>query len=140
MSQSSEDVTPHSGDGRLILFVDDDITIQNVSNILLSTHNYRVLTASDGIEALAVYVQYQQHIDAVIIDFMMPSMDGTTAIRILHKINPSVKIIAISGLEFCQIIAQQLSGFVHTFLAKPYTVEELLSALDSIFKIDTSTA
>ncbi|WP_088242410.1 CBS domain-containing protein, partial [Calothrix rhizosoleniae] len=86
------------GDGELILVVDDEEAIREISKAILETHNYRVLTASDGIEAIALYAQSQNEIDAVLIDMMMPSMGGKTAIRTLKKINPQVKIIAVSGL------------------------------------------
>ena len=58
------------------------------------------MTASDGIEAVALYAQYKDEISAVLLDMMMPSMDGATTIRTLQKMNPQVKIIAASGLVF----------------------------------------
>ncbi|NJO41561.1 MAG: response regulator [Cyanobacteria bacterium CRU_2_1] len=57
------------------------------------------LIANDGIEAIALYAKHQDEIRVVLIDVMMPNMNGITAVRTLQKMNPTVKIMAISGLS-----------------------------------------
>lgn len=59
----------------------------------------------------------------------MPSMDGVATIRTLQRINPQVKIIAVSGLTTSDKIAAAMAAGVETFLAKPYTSEALLKTL-----------
>ncbi len=86
------------GNGELILIVDDEAGIREITKSSLEKYNYRVLTASNGVEAVTIYAQYQQQISVVLLDMMMPEMDGAIAIRKLKKINPHVKIIVISGL------------------------------------------
>ncbi len=87
---------------------------------------------SDGIEAIAAYARQPQEISVVLIDLMMPEMTGLTAMRTLRKINPSVKLIAISGLaERDKIIAAERIG-IQAFLAKPYAAEELLLNLKEV--------
>ncbi|MBW4633227.1 MAG: PAS domain-containing protein [Iphinoe sp. HA4291-MV1] len=140
ISQSVEDIELLTGNGELILFVDDELAIQEISKTLLSTHNYEVLTASDGIEAIALYAQHQQQIQAVVTDIMMPSLDGINTIRALQKINPSVKIVAISGLSSNKRIAE-ISGIgVKAFLSKPYTMQELLKTLHSVLNVNRTYA
>lgn len=121
-----------SGHGELILLVDDEAAIRQISQTILETHAYNVLTASNGIEAIAQYIQHQKDISAVLIDMMMPVMDGTPTIRTLQKINPLVKIIAVSGHPLNQTIAEVADTSVTTFLSKPYTAKELLQALQGI--------
>ena len=119
------------GNGELILVVDDEPSIREVTKATLETYNYRVLTARDGIEALTLYARNLNEIDIVLIDIIMPLMDGQTAIRNLKKINPEVKIIAMSGLvSNCELISE-LGNKIAVFLAKPYTIEELLTTLRS---------
>nr|WP_290879434.1 response regulator [Fischerella sp.] len=89
----------------------------------LEAYNYRVLTASDGVEAVTIYAEHQQEINIVLLDMMMPSMDGAIAIRTLEKINPNVKIIATSGLSSQQNIAESQGAAVKAFLTKPCTVK-----------------
>jgi two-component system, cell cycle sensor histidine kinase and response regulator CckA len=127
----SEELEPLTGNGELILVVDDETTIRDVTKSSLETYNYRVLTASDGVEAVAIYAQNKQEISVVLLDMMMPWMDGAIAIRTLQKINPHVKIIAMSGLLSNQNIAESAGTGVKGFLSKPCTARELLQAIDS---------
>jgi DNA-binding response OmpR family regulator len=59
-------------------------------------------------------------------------MDGPTTIRTLRKINPQVKIIAVSGLASSDKLAATAETGVRTFLSKPYTVKELLKTIDGV--------
>ncbi len=127
----SEELEPLTGNGELILVVDDETTIRDVTKSSLETYNYRVLTASDGVEAVAIYAQNKHEISVVLLDMMMPWMDGAIAIRTLQKINPHVKIIAMSGLLSNQNIAESAGTGVKGFLSKPCTARELLQAIDS---------
>jgi PAS domain S-box-containing protein len=120
------------GNGELILVVDDEIPILEVTKATLETYNYRVLTAKDGIEAIALYAQNHNGINLVIIDIMMPSMDGKTAIRTLKKINPDIKIIAISGLISSQEMITEIDNNVSAFISKPYSNDELLIIVNEI--------
>ncbi|PMB48228.1 hypothetical protein CEN39_23165 [Fischerella thermalis CCMEE 5201] len=126
----SEDLELLKGNGELVLVVDDEAKILETTRISLETYNYRVMVAKDGIEAIALYAQYQDDISIVLMDMMMPLMDGVTTTRTLQKINSLVKIIAVSGLA----ANDKLTGnaAVKAFLAKPYTTKELLQTLHSV--------
>ena len=119
------------GKGELILVVDDEAAIREITKESLETYAYRVLTASDGIEAIALYAQHRQEIALVLIDMMMPSMDGQTTIRLLQKMNSQVKIIAVSGISSNYQLGRLENMGVKAFLAKPYTAKELLKTIHS---------
>jgi two-component system, cell cycle sensor histidine kinase and response regulator CckA len=118
------------GNGELILVVDDESGILETTKISLETYNYRVLTASNGIEAIALYAQHEDEISLVLMDMMMPSMDGATAIKTLQKMNSQVKVVAVSGLNANDKLIK-IPG-VKKFVPKPYTTKELLQTLHSI--------
>jgi two-component system, cell cycle sensor histidine kinase and response regulator CckA len=120
------DLKPLVGNGELILVVEDETYIQEITKASLESQNYKTLIASDGIEAIALYAQYMTEISVVIMDMMLPLMDGITAIRTLKKINPQVNIIATSGLISNRKLADISSTGVKLFLPKPYTIKELL--------------
>jgi PAS domain S-box-containing protein len=122
------------GNGELILVVDDEAAICETTKIILETYNYRVLTVSDGVEAIAQYAQHQQEIGAVLMDMMMPSMDGAMTIRALRQMNSSVKIIVASGLISNEQIPSVMDASVQTFLPKPYTAELLLKTLYQVLR------
>lgn len=125
------------GHGELILVVDDETSIQDITKTMLEDQNYRVLTASDGFEAISLYVKHNQEIAVVLMDLMMPEMDGLTAIRTLKKMNAEVKVIATSGLVLDNTLADVSSVGVDVLLPKPYTAEALLKELRRI--LDTPT-
>ncbi|MEH2397684.1 hybrid sensor histidine kinase/response regulator [Nostoc sp.] len=127
-----EELPPQRGHGELILVVDDEVAIQEITRTSLEAHNYKTLIASDGMEAIALYAQYRDKISAVLMDIMLPSLDGLTAIRTLLKINPQVRIIASSGLTSGNKLSAVAAIGVNTFLSKPYTVNELLLSLQKV--------
>ncbi|MGL5793699.1 MAG: hybrid sensor histidine kinase/response regulator, partial [Waterburya sp.] len=120
------------GNGELILVVDDEAAIRQVTEISLVNYNYQVLTAYDAVEALSVYVQNQDEISLVLMDMQMPGTSGVNAIRHLRQINSDLKIIVISGLSSNRKLLKDLGIDVQEFLAKPYTIEELLDAIQRV--------
>jgi CheY-like chemotaxis protein len=120
------------GNGELILVADDETSIREIIKTLLEAFKYRVLLANDGIEAIALYAQHKEEISVVLLDLMMPSLDSSTTIRTLHKMNPQVKIIASSGLMSNHEIIQTLDNSVEAFLQKPYTSDDLLKKLQLV--------
>lgn len=116
------------GNGELILVVDDESSILSICKEALELHNYRVLTAADGIDAIAQYVQHKNEISVVLMDMMMPELGGEGAIKTLKLLNPQVKIIATSGIATNQGAAKA-AGAEAVFLSKPFTVDDLLSVL-----------
>jgi two-component system, cell cycle sensor histidine kinase and response regulator CckA len=120
------------GRGESILIIDDEASIREVTKASLEAYGYRVFTASDGIEAVAIYAEQKDKIDVILLDMVMPIMDGPLTIRALRKILPEVKIIAVSGLHTNERMDESIRIGVKKFLLKPYTVEELLKALQEV--------
>lgn len=134
---SAENLT---GNGELILVVDDEALIRQVTKETLESKGYRVVTANDGTEAIAVYAQRQAEIDIVVTDMMMPFMDGTVTIRALTKINPQVKVLAVSGLAQTEKTLAEFNLRSVNFLHKPYTADKLLAALRRLIQTDEAGA
>jgi two-component system, cell cycle sensor histidine kinase and response regulator CckA len=128
-SEPEIDTMPPSGQGELILVVDDEVAIQEITKATLEAYGYRAIVASDGIEAIALYAEHKQEIGVVLMDMMMPSLDSATIIRTLCRLNPQVQIIAMSGLATNEAVKRTLSEGVKAFLAKPFTASELLNLL-----------
>jgi hypothetical protein len=130
-----EDQGLPSGQGELILVVDDEAAIRDVTKTSLESHNYKAMTASDGIEAIALYAEHRDKISLVLTDMVMPSMDGITTIRTLRKINPDVKIIAVSGMTSTDKVNTAYDMGIKAFLSKPYTASQLLQIISTVQKI-----
>ena len=125
------------GHDELILVVDDEASITFITQATLEGHGYKVMTAGDGAEALAIYAQHKDKIQAVLLDMSMPVMDGPATIRVLQKLNPKVKIIGTSGLSMGHNGGYQdlnAASSVHAFLSKPFTAEKLLNTLNEVLR------
>ncbi|WP_254568084.1 PAS domain S-box protein, partial [Oscillatoria sp. HE19RPO] len=114
------------GSGELILVVDDEVAICEIAQALLQKFGYNVLTANDGMEAISLYSQRSSEIAVVILDMMMPFMDGRLTLKALQKINPSVKIIAVSGLLSNFPLSESGENSSISCLSKPYKTRDLL--------------
>jgi len=123
------DTSRFRGHNELILVVEDEAQLRNITRQTLITFGYRVVTADNGQEALTCYQRQKDEIALVISDMMMPVMDGPAAIQALAQINPEIKIIGVSGQTSESEVTNQV---VRAFLAKPYTAERLLNAVHEV--------
>lgn len=133
-------VAPPRGRGELVLVVDDEAAVRQITQQTLEAFGYRVRTANDGAEAVSLYSKHAKEIALVITDMMMPVMDGAATIQVLQRLNPVVKIIAASGLNANENVAKAASLGVGDFLAKPYTSETMLTMLRKVLDQPTSFA
>jgi two-component system, cell cycle sensor histidine kinase and response regulator CckA len=117
------------GNGELILVVDDEAFIREITQATLEAHGYRVISANDGTEALGLYARRSDEVKAVIIDMVMPILDGPATIRALRKLDPHAHVIAVSGLVGSAKAPDVADLGVQAFLPKPFTAERLLTTL-----------
>ncbi len=120
------------GHGELILVVDDEAGVRQMTQQMLQAFGYRVVLACDGPEAVAVFTAQKTEIAAVLTDMMMPVMDGPATIQMLRKLDSRVPIIAASGLSANEHVARAMSLGVRHFLPKPYAAEVLLILLRKV--------
>ena len=120
------------GRGETVLLVEDEAALLEITREMLEAFNYRVLTAGDGAEALALYHQHGGEIGLVVTDMMMPVMDGAALVQELRRIQPQVKIVCVSGLGSKTGSAEIAQLKPRAFLAKPYSAEKLLTTLREV--------
>lgn len=128
----AEDLVLPRGNDELVLLVDDEAAVREITRQTLEAYGYRVLLAADGVEAVTLYSKHQHEIALVMTDMRMPVMDGSTTIQVLMKMNPQVRIIAASGINSNSSIARAAGAGVRQFLPKPYTAETILRALHHV--------
>jgi PAS domain S-box-containing protein len=125
-----------TGHGELILVVDDESSVREITRSTLETYGYRVLTAGDGTEAVALFAQYKDEISVVLTDVIMPYMDGPATIRVIKTMNPQIRIVVSSGLKANGKAKAAASAGRKVFLSKPYTADKLLNALAEVLKAE----
>ena len=118
------------GHGELILFVDDEQSIREVAETILTRSGYRVITACDGVEAIARFATHATDVALIITDLDMPLLDGTALASAIRRLDPTKKILAMSGLGSTSRLQKERTGeFASAFLAKPFTVDALLDSV-----------
>ncbi|MEO8681738.1 MAG: ATP-binding protein, partial [Vicinamibacterales bacterium] len=122
------------GNGETVLVVDDEEFIRKIAKQTLEAFGYRVLLASDGAEAVALYAKHQADIAVVLTDMMMPVMNGCATILELVRLNPQIRIICASGLASDANVGGVAPECARHFLAKPYTAETLLTAIKAALR------
>lgn len=116
------------GHGELVLLIDDEEAIREITCTTLESYGYRVLAAADGSEGVALFAQ-NPDVAVVITDMLMPVMDGAMTIRALRRINPKVRVIGMSGFD-----ARPGSIAGDVTLVKPFTAESLLRAIEEVLQ------
>ncbi len=123
------DVPAPRGDGELVLVVDDELSVLQITKQTLESSGYQVITAGDGAEGVVKFTDHSGEIRAVLSDMMMPVMDGLALLRVIRRMNASVPfIVASGGVEEDRAERLHDEG-VSEYLPKPFTAETVLRAL-----------
>lgn len=119
-------------EGKTVLIVDDEPAMRKLCCEILKTKQHKTITAADGYEAIDIYKQRKDEIDLIVLDMIMPKIDGLDTFRALREINPEAKVVGVSGYTLdssSNLIAEGISRV----LKKPFKVQELLDAVAEEF-------
>jgi CheY-like chemotaxis protein len=108
-----------------ILFVDDEDVIIDVNREILESLGYKVVAAKSGQEALEVYRKLQGKINLIILDMIMPGMDGEATYDSLKKVNPEIRVILSSGYSKNEQAKAILEKGCQAFIQKPFSISDL---------------
>jgi len=115
-----------------ILLVDDEAVIIEVGQAMLINMGYQVLIAGSGKEALQLYRSERTGVDLVILDLILPEMDGGEIFDRLREMNPEVKVLLSSGYSINDQATQILERGCRGFIQKPFTLQELSQKIREI--------
>ena len=115
-----------------ILFVDDEAPIRELVSEILRQHGYQVLVAQDGVEAIST--AQREHPALVILDFLMPGMDGVDVCRILKqgRTTSDVKVIMLTVMTDRSTRQLGMAAGVDSYLTKPFVMEDLLETIEGV--------
>ncbi|MEN6624567.1 MAG: response regulator, partial [Smithella sp.] len=117
-----------------ILLVDDETTIIDVCNEMLSNLGYNILTAGNGHDALELYKKNKDKIDLVILDMIMPGFSGSETFYSLKSINPEVQVMLSTGYIISEQIKTLMSQGCRGFIQKPFRMEELSEKIREVLE------
>ena len=125
------------GGGETVLVAEDQAMVRRAVTSLLEAAGYRVLSAADGEEALALFERHHDQVALALLDVVMPRLDGPHTFQRLRARAPSLPVLFTSGYNDAQQLAGLLEGSAGV-LGKPYPPEELLRRIRSA--LETSPA
>ncbi|HTX18847.1 MAG TPA: PAS domain S-box protein [Bacteroidota bacterium] len=131
-NQASREMLPMDGAGRTILVIDDEESVVDLLNDVLTGAEFKVLQALDPIDGISIYREHHKEIALVVLDYSMPNIDGKATFEELVKINKEVRVLLCSGYSE----EEMQSGFGEVrptgFIKKPYRPSELLARVSGI--------
>jgi len=119
-----------------ILLVDDDEVIRDLAATFLDNFGYHVITAGNGKKALEIYRREGETISLIILDFIMPEMDGRQCLNEILRIDPKAKVIIASGHSVDGKVEEIFSSRAKAFVEKPYNIRNLLKKVRDVLDKD----
>ncbi len=117
-----------------MLLVDDEESVRTLGHRMLTKLGFRVLTAADGEDAVALFERHASEVRGVLLDLSMPRMDGEETFQALRRIDPSVRVLMSSGYDERVIIEQMPARGIAGFIQKPYQLGKLREKLRNALK------
>lgn len=111
-----------------ILVVDDDHYVRRMLIRLLGCLGYKVVMATNGLEAVNAFQKSHENVDLILLDVNMPVMDGREAFYEFRKINPEIKILVFTGFTKDHV-TKELEEMGADLIQKPFCIEEIKSAI-----------
>jgi DNA-binding NtrC family response regulator len=128
------------GHGELVMVVDDEEAVRELTKTTLENYGYRVIAAANGFLAITCFEELQNEIRVVVSDTDMPFSNGLAAIRSMQQLKPDLHVIIASGGQRDTQFFRRLDSTHIKELPKPYTVEQLLNAVAEAVKDPASDA
>ena len=115
-----------------ILFVEDEERQLELMRMLLERTGYRVLTATDGAEAVEIHRRHKDEIAVVVLDLGLPKLNGWNAFQKMKEIAPTLKAILATGYISPEIESAMAGGEFSAVISKPYRSEDILKAVYAV--------
>ena len=109
-----------------VLVAEDDASVRQLATIVLESFGYSVITAVDGGDAIAKFMENRERISIILLDMIMPKKNGKEVGEAIKKVNPRVKILFMSGYTMDIIKGKELAEAGSDFIHKPFTPKDLL--------------
>ncbi|WP_054639690.1 response regulator transcription factor [Lactococcus fujiensis] len=119
---------------RHVLIVEDERSISSYVKKELMFEDYEVSTAFDGVEAIEKFESANPAVDVVLLDWMIPKIDGLGVLRRMKKIQPNTPIIFLTARDYVGDKVAGLDAGADDYITKPFEIEELLARLRLIFR------
>jgi PAS domain S-box-containing protein len=132
LGKQAENPVAFKGGNETILVAEDDVSIRELLKIVLESFGYTVITALDGEEAIAKFIENSDKIQLAIIDMIMPKKNGKEVTDVIWEVYPLTKILFMSGYAIDTIKTRELTESGSAFIGKPIRPQELLKKVREV--------
>lgn len=130
--QKAESAVTVKGGHETILVAEDNASVRKLMEIVLESFGYTVISAEDGEEAIAKFMENREHISLVLLDMIMPKKNGKEVSEAIRKVSPGIKILFASGYTMNIIKTNELTEGSFNFIQKPFLSKDLLAMVREI--------
>jgi two-component system cell cycle sensor histidine kinase/response regulator CckA len=134
LAAASQEAALPVGKGELILVIEDEEAVCELTKTTLESYGYRVLTAQNGVQGLSLFEHHQQELRALITDTDMPYMDGMGVVQSIKRLKPDLPVIIASGSNRDTEQMEKMESQHLTNLGKPFSAEQLLIAVGMVIQ------
>jgi DNA-binding response OmpR family regulator len=119
---------------KVVLYAEDDLILQSNVKEVLGNFFDTILTASDGDEALDIFIENQNKIDLIITDINMPNTDGIILSKYIREYDKRIPIIIISAYTDTDYLLDSIDLNIVSYITKPFTTKKIFLLLDKILE------
>ncbi len=117
---------------KFILVVDDEDMLRDVLKEVLEMVGFSALFANSGMEGIRLFKEHQEHIQLVLMDILMPEMDGLETYDEIKLLDPNMKFIFMSGFPDKDALAMRELTEEHVFVRKPFSVKQIITQIRQV--------
>ena len=127
------EVPEQAANGATLLLVEDEDAVRTLTRRILTHHGYKVVDARNAGEAILIFEQHEERIDALVSDVVMPQLSGPKLAARLLATRPDLKVLFMSGHSEA-VDVRDIQAMGASFLRKPFSRDELLNALTKLLE------
>jgi PAS domain S-box-containing protein len=132
LERTPEDIAAVKGGHETILVAEDNAALRDLSRFVLESFGYTVITAEDGEDTIAKFLENRERINLVLLDVIMPKKSGKEICAAIRKISPKMKILFVSGYTMEIISNKEWEEGDVDFIQKPFPAKSLLSKVREV--------
>lgn len=117
-----------------ILIIEDEVGISDYLSKELSFEDFQVYQAFDGLEGLELFSQYKDRLDVVLLDWMLPKLDGLEVLHRMKKLAPELPVIFVTARDYVGDLVAGLDAGADDYISKPFKIEELFARLRLVLR------
>jgi len=129
-----EDIVEGSGHGELILLVDDQSDLLENNRDILELEGYRVKIASDGLQGLELFMEYQDEIEMVVTDVVMPQLGGVDMVHKIREVSPEIPVVFMTGYDALDMMKNVVSMEYMVAMNKPVAIERMIVIINQLLR------